>query len=200
MKKFLNFINIVFGLILIALIGWGTIAFLRLYWQSVTSLEPNLASAIIAASATMIVAVLTVVIAKYYERKQEIENQQREKKIEVYEQFMEKWFDKLLVISKNKDKNKNVLDDEEFVQFLSEFTRKLILWGSNGVVKKYSFFRQGSLTPAQDSSPYAILYNFEQVLFEIRKDIGHSNQTLKSGDLLTLFVNDIQKATKPKGK
>jgi len=200
MKKFLNFINIVFGLILIALIGWGIIAFLRLYWQSVTSLEPNLASAIIAASATMIVAVLTVVIAKYYERKQEIENQQREKKIEVYEQFMEKWFDKLLVMSKNKDKNKNVLDDEEFVQFLSEFTRKLILWGSNGVVKKYSFFRQGSLTPAQDSSPYAILYNFEQVLFEIRKDIGHSNQTLKSGDLLTLFINDIQQATKPKGK
>ena len=200
MKKFLNFINIVLGFILIALMGWGIIAFLRLYWRSVTSLEPNLASAIIAASATMIVAVLTVVIAKYYERKQEIENQQREKKIEVYEQFMEKWFDKLLVMSQNKDKSKNVLDDEEFVQFLSEFTRKLILWGSNGVVKKYSFFRQGSLTPEQNSSPYAILYNFEQVLFEIRKDIGHSNQTLKSGDLLTLFINDLQQATKPKGK
>lgn len=200
MKKFLNFINIVLGFILIALMGWGIIAFLRLYWRSVTSLEPNLASAIIAASATMIVAVLTVVIAKYYERKQEIENQQREKKIEVYEQFMEKWFDKLLVMSQNKDKSKNVLDDEEFVQFLSEFTRKLILWGSNSVVKKYSFFRQGSLTPEQNSSPYAILYNFEQVLFEIRKDIGHSNQTLKSGDLLTLFINDLQQATKPKGK
>lgn len=200
MKKFLNFINIVLGFILIALMGWGIIAFLRLYWRSVTSLEPNLASAIIAASATMIVAVLTVVIAKYYERKQEIENQQREKKIEVYEQFMEKWFDKLLVMSQNKDKSKNVLDDEEFVQFLSEFTRKLILWGSNSVVKKYSFFRQGSLAPEQNSSPYAILYNFEQVLFEIRKDIGHSNQTLKSGDLLTLFINDLQQATKPKGK
>jgi hypothetical protein len=201
MKKFLNFINIVFGLLLIALIGWGVIAFLRLYWQSVTSLEPNLASAIIAASATLIVAVLTVVIGKYYERKQEIENQQREKKIEVYEQFMEKWFDKLLVMSKSKDKNKNVLDDEEFVQFLSEFTRKLILWGSNDVVKKYSSFRQGSLTPTQDSSPYAVLYNFEQVLFEIRKDIGHSNQTLKPGDLLTLFINDLQQATKKsKGK
>ena len=200
MKKFLNFINLVFGLILIALIGWGIIALLRLYWQSVTSLEPNLASAIIAASATMIVAVLTVVIAKYYERKQEIENQQREKKIEIYEQFMEKWFDKLLEIAKNKDKNKDVLEDEEFVQFLSEFTRKLILWGSNGVVKKYSSFRQGSLTPAQDSSPYTILFNFEQVLLEIRKDIGHSNQTLKPGDLLALFINDIQKATKPKGK
>lgn len=157
MKKFLNFINIVFGLILIALIGWGIVAFLRLYWQSVTSLEPNLASAIIAASATMIVAVLTVVIAKYYERKQEIENQQREKKIEVYEQFMEKWFDKLLVMSQNKDKSKSVLDDKEFVQFLSEFTRKLILWGSNGVVKQYSSFRQESLTPTQDSSPYAVL-------------------------------------------
>ena len=200
MKKFLNFINIVFGLILIALIGWGIVAFLRLYWQSVTTLEPNLASAIIAASATLIVAVLTVVIGKYYERKQEIENRQREKKIEVYEQFMEKWFDKLFVMSQSKDKNENVLDDQEFTQFLREFTRKLILWGSNDVVKKYSSFRQGSLTPTQGSSPYALLYNFEQVLFEIRKDIGHSNQNLKAGDLLTLFINDLQQATKSKGK
>jgi hypothetical protein len=200
MKKIINFFQILLGLALLGLIGWGIIALFRLYWQSVTSLEPNLASAIIAASATMVVAVLTVVIGKYFERKKEIENQQREKKIEVYEKFMEKWFDKLLESSKSKDKNKNVLEDEAFIQFLSEFTRKLILWGSDGVVKKYSSFRKESLMPSQESSPFASLYNFEQILFEIRKDIGHSNQTLKPGDLLTLFINDLQRATMEKSK
>lgn len=200
MKKFLNFFKLAFGLILLALIGWGIIGFLRLYWQSVTSLEPNLASAIIAASATIVVAVLTIVIGKYYERKKEIESQQREKKIEVYEKFMEKWFDKLLVLSRSKDKNSTISDDEEFAQFLSEFTRKLILWGSDSVIKRYSSFRQVSLTQTQVSDPRVVLYNFEQVLFEIRKDIGHSNQSLEKGDLLMLFINDLHQATGKQNK
>lgn len=195
LKKMRSFFQLLLGFALLGLMGWGIITSMRLYWKSVTSLQPDLASAIIAASATVIVAVFTIVIGKYYERKKEIESQQREKKIEVYEKFMEKWFNKLLEFSKNKDKKTNPLDDDEFLQFLTEFTGKLILWGSDGVVKKYSSFRRGSLIPQKDL-PYAALYNFEQVLFEIRKDIGHSNQALKSGDLLMLFINNLAEQKK----
>jgi len=65
----------------------------------------------------------------------EIENQQRSKKIEVYENFLEKWFDKLFEARQNG--SADVLNDKEFLEFLTEFTRKLILWGSDDVVKSY---------------------------------------------------------------
>lgn len=37
------------------------------------------------------------------------------------------------------------------------------------------------------------LFLFEDVLFSLRGDIGHSNKGLSQGDLLALFVNDIDK-------
>jgi len=179
--------------ILLGAIGWGVFWLLRLFWESLISLQSDLASAIIAASTTVIVAVLTIVVGRYYERKKEIETQQHARKIEIYEAFLEKWFGKLFEIGQSKSESKDLLSDTEFLQFLAEFTRKLILWGSDDVVKSYSEFRRKSLNAAQTSSTSVdILLQFEQLLFAIRKDIGHANQSLKPGDLLTLFLNDFQ--------
>ncbi|NPA72099.1 MAG: hypothetical protein GXO35_04645 [Gammaproteobacteria bacterium] len=190
MKKFFN---VLMAFILLGAIGWGVFWLLRLFWESLISLQSDLASAIIAASTTVIVAVLTIVVGRYYERKKEIETQQHARKIEIYEAFLEKWFGKLFEIGQSKSESKDLLSDTEFLQFLAEFTRKLILWGSDDVVKSYSEFRRKSLNAAQTSSTSVdILLQFEQLLFAIRKDIGHANQSLKPGDLLTLFLNDFQ--------
>lgn len=34
---------------------------------------------------------------------------------------------------------------------------------------------------------------YEQMLLNIRKDLGHQNQSLKSGSILGIFVNDVDK-------
>jgi hypothetical protein len=36
-----------------------------------------------------------------------------------------------------------------------------------------------------------VLFAFEQMLFEIRRDLGHENNGLGAGDLLRLFINDV---------
>ncbi|MHB8808187.1 MAG: hypothetical protein ACYC59_11500, partial [Anaerolineaceae bacterium] len=187
MKKKNNSMQVIFGFIILGLLAWGIIKIGLLFWKSITSLQPDLASALITASGTVIVVFLSSYVGKYFERKKEIENRQREKKIEVYEEFMQKWFEKLV---ENKKQEKSFSDDE-FIKFLSKFTQKLILWGSDKVVKKYSQFRKQSLN-TETSDPTLTLYSFEEVLLEIRKDIGHSNSSLIKGDILTLFINDIK--------
>ena len=42
-----------------------------------------------------------------------------------------------------------------------------------------------------------ILFLYENLLMEIRKDLGHKNQGFKRGTLLGLFVNDIDKYLEP---
>lgn len=183
-------LQLLFGFVLLGLIVWGVYYLLRLYWVSVTSLQSDIGSAIVAASATVIVSVSAIIGGKYFERRQQIEQQQRERKIEIYEEFMEKWFTYILELKKKP--TKDFAESDEFVQFFSKFTRKLILWGSNGVVKEYAAFRQVSSQPVKEGS-LELLIQFEKVLLEMRKDLGHgATTTIKKGELLSLFINDWQ--------
>jgi len=198
-KKIIAFFRFVLGIVLLALIGWGFVALVGAAWRSVISLQAEMATAVLAASATVLVSVITVFIGKYIEKRREIELKQREKKIEIYEIFMEKWFKYLLLGKSSAGKQvKDLSSDPEFMSFLIEFTRKLILWGSNGVVKEYSKFRRSGA----EGSPSLSLYHFEKLLLAIRKDLGNSNVGLVEGDLLALFINDLEtlKDTGAKGQ
>lgn len=141
MNKLRSLLQFLLGLALLSLIVLVSYGLIRFVWIGFVSLQSQVAIALLTASATVIVSVITVVVGKYLERKREIELQHREKKVEIYEKFMEKWFDILLSRQKQPSTSDKV-GDEELVIFLTEFTRKLILWGSNGVVKKYAEFRR----------------------------------------------------------
>ena len=64
------------------------------------------------------------------------------------------------------------------------------MWGSSRVIKKWIKFREFS----QDKEK-AIenLFLLEEIVFEIRKDMGQGRKGLKKGDLLSFFINDIKK-------
>ena len=70
---------------------------------------------------------------------------------------------------------------------VEEFARKLILWGGRRVIKEYSAFRDLGFRLAGESDALLLL-SFEKVLFEIRRDLGHSNRGLRQGDLLSLYI------------
>jgi hypothetical protein len=42
-------------------------------------------------------------------------------------------------------------------------------------------------------NPMNLMFSYENVLREIRKDLGHKNKNLGKGKLLSLFINDISK-------
>ncbi|WP_350343973.1 hypothetical protein PRVXT_000338 [Proteinivorax tanatarense] len=162
---------------------------LVLIWSSFKGLQKEVAAAIVAAVATILVSVFSIVIAKLFERKRAIEQELREKKIPMYEEFIKFWF-KVLMSEKTEAKQ---LSEKNMVVFFSEFTEKLMVWGSDEVVKKWSNYRRLYVSDKLKSDSVNAMFEFERLLMAIRKDMGHKNKDIKKGELLGLFINDIDK-------
>lgn len=89
--------------------------------------------------------------------------------------------------------------DEQMTEFektkmMSEFSKGLTLWGSNKVVKKWLKYRKASL---ENMSPESSLLLLEDIIYEIRKDVGQRKK-LGKGDMLSIFINDTEKIIKKK--
>lgn len=83
------------------------------------------------------------------------------------------------------------ITEDEMLTKLKDFTENILIWGSDDVVAEWSNFRSKSISGFQN--PEQILFEVENLLLAIRKDLGHSNKGLTKGKLLGVFVNDIDK-------
>ncbi|WP_430109287.1 hypothetical protein [Paenibacillus sp. B1-33] len=172
----------------IILLSFGILWYLiSLLFSVFKGLQKEVAAALIAASATIVVSVLSVVVAKYYEKKRAIEQEHRNKKIPMYEEFVEFLF-KILM---NKKLEGEPLTEQEMLKFMSAFTQKLLVWGSDDVVLHWSKYRMMSINDKSDAMEN--MFQMEELLYAIRRDTGHKNKKHKKGDILKLFINDIDK-------
>lgn len=87
--------------------------------------------------------------------------------------------------------------EKEMLDDILSFSKKLTLWGSNKVIKKWLAFRK--MSQAENKNPTDNLFILEDIIFEIRKDMGQKKSGLKQGDILAFFVNDIREYI-PKNK
>ena len=78
--------------------------------------------------------------------------------------------------------------NEEMIKDINDFNSKLSLWGSPKVVKKWNDFRQKSLEGNKQLEPKELLNAVEEVMNEMRKDLG--SKSTKKGELLSIFIND----------
>ncbi len=69
-----------------------------------------------------------------------------------------------------------------------DFNVKLMLWGSDDVVKTWQKFKDGLSKDSSKIGEQSIA--LEAVILAIRKDLGHKNKSLKKGNLLHLFLNN----------
>ncbi|MCX5825339.1 MAG: hypothetical protein NTY86_18065 [Deltaproteobacteria bacterium] len=157
------------------------------------TLQKEVVAAILAALTAVGVSVLSLILSKYYERKAEIRKEHRDRKIPIYEEFIRSWF-KILLADKVGEKP---LSEQQIAKFLIDFTQKLIIWGSDPVVKAFVIFREKLIKEDPKFTPKEGLVLFEKTLYEIRRDLGHKNKNLKTGDILALFINDIRQQIPP---
>lgn len=169
--------------LILGIIGWYSVVGL---WRLLSGLQKEVAAAIVAAMATVIVTVISVSLGKYYERKRLIEQELRGKKIPMYEEFVEFLF-RLLMADKMTGKP---MTEKEMMDFFGRFTQKLMVWGSDEVVKQWSSYR---LLLSKGIQSFDSMFELEKLLFAIRRDTGHKNKNVGRGDLLGLFINDIDK-------
>ncbi len=183
MKKFFQ---VTIGLILLAVLFFGVYILVSKVWTVFQAINPTLAAGIIAASATIFVSVATVMLSKRQEQKVEIAAQLRQKKVPVYEKIIEFIF----LITFAAKLGKKAPTESETIQFFADTTRDLVIWGSHDMVKAFGDFREAMMSIPSDGDSRHILASVEDLLFAVRKDLGH-NSRVKRGDILRLYINDL---------
>jgi hypothetical protein len=187
--KIRQVLSVLLVLSLIAAACYGAYGVLRSVIQTLAALNSNIAVAIIAAAGTVLVSVLSVVLGKVYESRQLIQKEHREKKTPVYEDLI-KFVSQVLMGEKTGD----VLSEKEMAKFMAEFNQRIMVWGSDEVMVALVKWRRVMIDEkALETSPVKAMFSYEELIFAIRRDLGHRNKKLARGDVLAVFVNDIDK-------
>lgn len=182
------------ALALIASIGLMILAGLavREVYRAILNLEESTRAALITASATVFVAVASVFLTRYFERRAARERAEQEKRIPVYEDFVRDFL-QLIGATKPPAERKEV-DEEGAFAVIGKFTEKLIIWGSPDVIRTWVDYRYHSWN-AENQTPeeqLEMLTKTDDLLLALRRDLGLSNKKLRKLDLLRLWINDLE--------
>jgi hypothetical protein len=186
------------GVVGLGIVLWLILIVWPLFWDFISHSKPEVGAAIIATSGTILVSVFTLAWTRWQERlkdieqkRWEIEQEIRKQKLPIYEELVAFLFEIINTSSSGKP-----MPPDQLNKRMIYFTQKTVVWGSNTFLKDFSKFRDSSTLQVQSGSNQTVDYvpmmlNFENLLYSIRADFGHSNKGLGKADLLTLFVNDI---------
>lgn len=176
MKSSTNWFSIGIGLFVLALIGWFCIFLFdeigQAPWQFLA----------------ILIALLGAVITFAGNLNLQIRNEQRPRKVEIYEKVINFFFE-VIFSQKSGHKQKT---EQELVNFFIEITPDLILWGSDEVLRTYIEYRQIASNKSLNSDSNASILLFGRLILSMRKDLGHQNNNLKELTILGAFVNDIE--------
>lgn len=188
--------RLVVGLAILAALVAATIWVAVMSVRTLRSLDVEVAAAIVSAFAALLIALVTTWLGRFLERRSVEARSQQEKRIPVYEAFVSDLL-RMMEFTKHRDERKGP-DDREIVEVLASFTEKAIVWGSGDVLKAWVDFRYlgiaGVDAPDSEAHGYRLLVKLEELFLALRADLGLDNGDLARGDLLKLFINDLDPA------
>lgn len=163
-------------LALVAAVGW-------LIYTTVTE-----APAVVAAVVTGILAILGLGVQRYFEQQREDERIRRERMAPIYEQLVRQ----LHLIAGDS------IEQSDVETFFGELAQSLQLWGAPPVVKAFNAWRSTTTeNVAEGEVTLGMFFAYEDLLLETRADLGVSNDGLERGDLLRIFINDLDEHLLP---
>ena len=174
-------------LAVLALVSWLVA---RALWDLFRGLQKEVAAALVAGVATIVVSMVSVSLTRYHERRRDLEREIRNRRVPTYEQFIGFWMDTLLAGNAPGAQARPV-DESRMFEFFKTFTQDVLIWGSDDIVRQWSELRRAFATAEQGANQTETMFKFEQFLLALRREFGHKNKNLKRGDVLGLFVNDI---------
>jgi hypothetical protein len=179
---------VVFGSVILtgSAIRWALVETFR-------GVNPSVAAAIVAAVATGLISLGTVVLQRRYERRQLIEREIREKKVDIYLRLVGLWFD-IFGLGEERSDEESTQAQERVASAMIKMTPELVTWASDPVLASWAHYRRRLVTGMDG---HESLFMFEQVLMVIRRDLGHANKDLVRGDLLALWINDVDEFKAP---
>lgn len=183
--------NIIVGILVLGIIVYIVVWLIGLFLGYVGGFVNRLSNmdavvivALITGSVSILGVVISSIVSKIVEYRQNTKRYLYEKKEEPYSEFIE-----MVYKIQEKEKAKENINDEEMLDDIFSFSKKLTLWGSNKVIRKWLAFRKISQEQNDNTEN---LFMLEEIIFEIRKDMGQKKSGLEKGDILAFFVNDIE--------
>lgn len=178
--------NFFFGLIILILLGIGAYFLVKLvgtgilkFIKALIEVSSKLDAVIIVALITALFTILSGIVSKIFDFKQKRREYLSQKREEPYAEFINVYYKMQEKVSKHEE-----YKPEEMFEDIQKFQKKLMLWGSNRVVKAWIDFRTNT---SPDGSN--VLFYMENILYAIRKDMGYRN--LGKGKLLSMTINDF---------
>lgn len=168
---------------ILGVVGGWIVSVVNFVEKFVNTSDQVIVVAMITGAVSITGVIISSIVAKIVEYKYNVKKYLYDKREEPYKQFVEMIY-KIIEDSQKKDGEK--MTEEEKTKIVSEFSKGLTLWGANRVVKKWLKYRKSSLKGGKN-----ILWEMEDIIYEIRKDVGLGRK-LKKGDMLAFFVNDIE--------
>lgn len=191
MRRFKSIAQALIGLAILGGLGWVLFLGVSAGIRTLKGLQSDVAVAVLAAAVTIVVSIVTLIITKYLETQSTIKQQLREKKVPIYEELISTMF-RLLFADKL---GTPPMSESEIVTFFVSWTERLVVWGSDEVVREFRAFRMHfvnmNATDVNSRHAFEGLFRFEKLMLAVRRDLGHANQNLGRGSILGLFVNDI---------
>ncbi|WP_126425183.1 hypothetical protein [Brevibacillus marinus] len=182
MNKLKKVLNLTIGIAIMGGLLYGFWQLLSFVWRTFSGLPTEYVPAIVTAVTTFLVSLITITLGKYLERKMIIDKEMREKKIPVYNELIDFIFELMA--------NPGSKSVDEMNNFIKEFTKKILVWGSDDIIVQWSNYRNSAKKIESSKDPYVVLKELEKLLLAIRKDVGHKNKNLKEGVLLSMFIKD----------
>lgn len=174
-KKIGALFSLLFGLALIAGLGYGMYAITSAVWTELTEANPQLVLGVIAAATTLLGSTFTVMLGRYYERKREIEAHFRADKQKIYDEFLAAFFGTV----------EQGGESEGMVAFLRQWQRKLVLWGGRDVLAAYFKW----MTRLKGGTPdVQTVFLMDEFFRALRSDIGLSSSGLPKGAFAQLIL------------
>lgn len=147
------------------------------------SLEPNIYVPLVVTVLTASIGLTATLYTQSRTRTREIESAHRDRKVEIYLEFLK--FIETALLSAKPELGGVPIDTNDLAKKLFEFRTKAVLWGSPGVLREVS--KLTKLNPEIKTEVFDIL---EVIQREMRKDIGLSNRGLETDFFAKLPLND----------
>lgn len=128
-------------------------------------------------------SLITFVLSKLLEIRQQQITTLREHKAELYTKISKMFFDLLKSIRSDKPQIAIGKERDNIAEQIYTCNQDLIVWGSDDVVKKFISYRENV------KNPNTIFTSIGDLFISIRKDLGHKNRGLNNKNILKIFVN-----------
>ena len=183
MQRLRQFLSLAFGLIflggLIALVIYAVISF----FSYVSAVPKELGAALVAGATTILVATITIMVGRYFERKKELDALYREKKTEVYDEFLKVFFQVWFSGGKTTEGEQ----EQDLVKLFREFSVKLVLWSGPEALEAFARWKEKMAAGHANAEG---VFETENFLNAIRADLRHSNRGVRRGWFARLFLQE----------